>query len=75
MASPNNQGRLLEEEDEDSFEEIDMIEISDEDDLQATDQGDLGDDEIEDDDEGPFGPGLEGFSGIKPDYILTAHMG
>jgi len=69
---------MLDEEDDDSFEEMEMLEvIDDENDFEGntgTDQGDLGDDEVEDD-ELTGGPGLEGFTGIKPDYVLTAHMG
>ncbi len=58
--------------DDGDFDEDDMIEIVD-------DENDVGN--LADDEEGEelgyagSGPGLEGFTGQKPDHILTSHLG
>ncbi|CAL8135337.1 unnamed protein product [Orchesella dallaii] len=57
---------------EDTFDDDDLIEIHDDDENEGTDLGDFADDE-EDDMDGE-GLGMEGFTGQKPDYILTSHQ-
>jgi hypothetical protein len=58
-------------EDEGDFDEDDMVEIVDD----ENDGGNLADDEDDEElDYGP-GPGMEGFTGQKPNHILTSHLG
>lgn len=59
---------------DDTFDEDDLIEIQDDDENDETDLGDFADDE-EDDMDGEPGLGMEGFTGQKPDFILTSHQG
>lgn len=65
---------IMGEDFDDTFDEDDLIEIHDDDENDETDLGDFADDE-EDDMDADVGPGMEGFTGQKPDYILTSHQG
>ncbi len=70
----NDDEEIMGDDMEDTFDEDDLIEIQDDDDNDETDLGDFADDE-EDDMDGEAGPGMEGFIGQKPDFILTSHQG
>lgn len=70
----NDEDDIMTEDIEDTFDDDDMIEIHDDDENDETDLGDFADDE-EDDMDGEPGPGMEGFSGQKPDFVLTSHQG
>jgi len=57
--------------DDEEFDEDDMIEIVDD----ENDIGNLADDEEDEElSQYPIGPGMEGFTGQKPDHVLTSHM-
>jgi len=66
---------IYEEVPADFDDDDDLIEvIDDDDDPDNTDMGNLADDE-EDGDFDYSGPGMEGFEGVKPDHILSSHLG